>query len=68
MGFFQLSLVYIVCNFFKFSPDLHNLNKSSIFPPMGLYRFKLFIFLSNIFLMFFIIFWACFSLFIFEYT
>ena len=39
--------VYL-CIFFKFSPDLHNLKKSSIFPCMGLYRFLFCIFWINI--------------------
>ena len=33
---FADSGVYL-CNFFKLSPDLHNLNKSSIFQGIGLY-------------------------------
>jgi len=33
-----------LCNFFKLSPDLHNLKKSSIFPLIGLYSFQFGIF------------------------
>jgi len=40
--------VYL-CNFFRLSPDLHNLKKSSIFPRMGLYRFHFYIFWINTF-------------------
>jgi hypothetical protein len=38
--------VYL-CNFFKLSPDLHNLKKSSIFPLIGLYFFHFAIFFNN---------------------
>ena len=40
--------VYL-CNFFRFSPDLHNLKKSSILPRTGLYRFQFKINLNNTF-------------------
>ena len=55
--------VYL-CNFFKFSPDLHNLKKSSIFPLIGLYFFHFAIFFNNSFFSVLYSFLACFSVFL----